>query len=56
MNLTPDFIAEVRKAARAYDGATTPDDRIMQGARLDAIAEQLSDGQLKQVCKIINRS
>ena len=55
MNLTPDFVEEVRKTARAYDGATTPDERRAQGARLDALADQLSEGQLKQVAKMIMR-
>lgn len=55
MNITKEFVEEVRKTARAYDGATAPADRITQGARLDALADQLSDGQLKQVAKIINR-
>lgn len=56
MNITKEFVDEVRKTARAYDGATTPADRMTQGARLDALADQLSDGHLKQICKIINRS
>ena len=55
MNLTPEFVNDIRAAAKAYDGATTPDERRAQGARLDALADQLSDGQLKQVCKIIER-
>ena len=55
MNLTNEFVEEVRKTARAYDGATTPDERRAQGARLDALADQLSEGQLKQVAKMIQR-
>lgn len=55
MNLTPEFVNEIRAAARAYDGATTPDERRAQGARLDALADQLSEGQIKQVCKMITR-
>ena len=56
MNLTNEFIEEVRKTARAYDGATDPDERRSQGAKLDALADQLSDGQVKQVCKMIMRA
>lgn len=55
MNLTPDFVEEVSKTARAYDGATTPDERRAQGARLDALADQLSEGQIKQVVNRLNR-
>lgn len=55
MNLTNEFVEEVRKTARAYDGATNPDERRAQGARLDALADQLSEGQLKQVAKMIMR-
>lgn len=55
MNLTYEFVEEVRNIARAYDGATAPDERRAQGARLDALADQLSEGQLKQVAKMIMR-
>ena len=55
MNLTNEFINDIRAAAKAYDGATTPDDRRAQGARLDALADKLSEGQLKQVVKMIQR-
>lgn len=55
MNLTNEFINDIRAAAKAYDGATDPEERRAQGARLDALADQLSEGQLKQVAKMIMR-
>lgn len=55
MTLTNEFVEEVRKTVRAYDGATTPDERRAQGARLDALADLLSEGQLKQVARMIMR-
>lgn len=55
MNITKEFVEEVRKSARAYDGATTPSERVALGARLDALAGQLSDGQIKQIRKMIMR-
>lgn len=55
MNLTPELVNDIRAAAKAYDGATTHEERKAQGARLDALAEQLSDGHIKQVAKMIMR-
>lgn len=55
MNLTPDIIKTICDAAKAYDAATDADERASLGAKLDALADQLSDGQLKQVCKMVNR-
>lgn len=55
MDLTTDFVNSIRAAAKAYDGATTPDERRTNGERLDALAAQLSEGQLRQVCKMIMR-
>lgn len=55
MNITPELVKDIRAAAKAYDGATTHEERKAQGARLDALAEQLSDGQIKQVAKMIQR-
>ena len=51
MNLTPDFVEEVRKTARAYDGATTIDELRAQGAILDALADQLSEGNSNKLQK-----
>ena len=55
MNLTNEFRNDIRAAFKAYDGATTPDERRAQGSRLDTLADQLSEGQLKQVAKMIMR-
>lgn len=55
MNLTPEFINEVRATAKAYDGEADATKRAELGSRLDSLAERLSDGQVKQVIKIISR-
>lgn len=55
MNLTPEFINELRATAKAYDGEADATKRAEIGARLDSLADRLSAGQIKQVVKIISR-
>lgn len=55
MNITPEFINELRATAKAYDGEADATKRAELGARIDSLAERLSDGQVKQVIKIISR-
>lgn len=55
MNLDNEYIGRLRAAAKAYDAETRPEKRTELGAALDALAEPLSEGQLRQVAKMVNR-
>ena len=53
MNLTQDFIGQLRMTAKAYDAEKDQSKRAALGAELDRLADQLSEGQLRQVVKIL---
>ena len=55
MNLTREFVEGMRSVARQYDAEKDMEKRKVIGLRLDAMADQLSDGQLSQVAKMIMR-
>lgn len=55
MNLTPEYIKQVADAAKAYDNAKDAQERVALGARLDALADNLSEGQTKQVARMLMR-
>lgn len=55
MTLTEDFIKKVMDAAKAYDKATDIHERTSLGIRFDALIDELSEGQLKQVAKRLIR-
>lgn len=56
MNLGQDFIGKLRTAAEAYDAEKEPSKRAALGAELDRLAAQLSEGQLRQIVKILLKS
>lgn len=55
MNITNDFVDSVRKLCRDYDRAPDMPTRIALGDRLDAVGAQLSDGQVRQLVKILQK-
>lgn len=55
MDITKDLVTEVKAAAQRYDSAPDIDSRISAGRDLDALVDGLSDGQLKQMTKLIRR-
>lgn len=55
MDITKALVAEVKAAAKRYDGAPDIDSRISAGRDLDALVDGLSEGQLKQMAKLIRR-
>ena len=56
MNLDQDFIGNLRTAAKAYDAENDPSKRAALGVELDRLANQLSEGQIRQVVKILLKS
>ena len=56
MNITPDFVKTLSATAKAYDAETDMDKRRVLGARLDELSAALSDGQIKQVVKMMYRN
>ena len=56
MQLTQEFIDEVRKVAKEYDAEKEDMQRRKElGKKLDDMTSQLSDGQLRQMSSIISR-
>ena len=56
MNLDQVFINRLRTAAKAYDAEKDLSRRAELGAELDKLADMLSEGQLRQVVKILLRT
>ncbi len=55
MNLTREYCDEIVKVAKKYDKATG-EERKALGRKLDELANPLSEGQLRQVAKIVARA
>lgn len=55
MNLDQSFIGRLRAAAKAYDAEKDPSKRVALGEEFDGLADMLSEGQLRQVVKILLR-
>ena len=55
MNITNDFVDDVKKLCREYDGAEDMPTRIALGDRLEAEARKLSDGQIRQLVKMVQK-
>lgn len=56
MTLTNDYLDKIRDVAKAYDAETIDlDRRVLLGQEFDRLTDKLSDGQLKQVTKILRR-
>ena len=53
MNLTRDYIDKIIVAAKAYDAETDMAKRSQLGQTLDQLANPLSDGQIRQLLKIM---
>ena len=53
MNLTRDYIDKVIVAAKTYDAETDIAKRSQLGQTLDQLANPLSDGQIRQLIKIM---
>lgn len=55
MDLNQKFVDGLRAIAREYDAETNMPSRVALGQRLDEMAGMLSDGQLRQVSKMLMR-
>lgn len=55
MNLNKEYIQQMHKVAKAYDAEKDGTKRAALGAQLDALAEPLSDKQIDQAVKMLNR-
>lgn len=55
MDLNKDFIGRISDTAKAYDAETDMTRRVALGAKLDEMADLLSEGQLRQVSKMLMR-
>ena len=53
MDLNQKFVDGLRAIAREYDAETNMPRRVALGQRLDEMAGMLSDGQLRQVSKML---
>ena len=53
MDLTRDYIDKVIVAAKAYDAETDTVKRHQLGQTLDQLANSLSEGQIRQLLKIM---
>ena len=56
MTLDQGYIDELRAKAKQYDAEQDSSKRTALGAELDRLADQLSEGQLRQVVKILLKS
>lgn len=54
MQLTKEYIDQVRKVASEYDSEKDPQRRKAIGEKLDEVTSPLSDGQLLQMSKILS--
>ena len=52
---TGEAVEALRPLCRAYDAAPDMETRIALGDRLDAVAMRLSEGQLGQVVKLLQK-
>lgn len=53
MNIDRKFVDRVCAACKAYDGAADMPTRIARGGELDALVAPLSEGQMRQLVKIV---
>lgn len=56
MTLDQSFIGQLRSTAKAYDAEHDPAKRAALGKEIDRMADMLSEGQLRQVVKILLKS
>ena len=56
MNLTEEYLQSVETAAKAYDAEHDPARRAELGRQFDDLTAPLSDGQIKQVVKRLQRA
>ena len=56
MNLTEEYLQSVENAAKAYDAEHEPTRRAELGRQFDELTAPLSEGQIKQVVKHLQRA